>query len=53
LKSATWTFPSFSLEYVAQSLLGEGKAIDDPYGRMEEIQRRFDHDKPALAHYNL
>ncbi|WP_206997772.1 DNA polymerase II [Trinickia mobilis] len=53
LKSATWTFPSFSLEYVAQSLLGVGKAIDDPYRRMEEIQRRFDHDKPALAHYNL
>ncbi|WP_323122889.1 DNA polymerase II [Burkholderia alba] len=53
LKSATWTFPSFSLEYVAQSLLGEGKAIDNPYQRMDEIQRRFDHDKPALARYNL
>ncbi|MDN7675467.1 DNA polymerase II [Burkholderia oklahomensis] len=53
LKSATWTFPSFSLEHVAQSLLGEGKAIDNPYQRMDEIQRRFDHDKPALARYNL
>ncbi|ALK32500.1 DNA polymerase II [Burkholderia plantarii] len=53
LKSATWSFPSFSLEYVAQTLLGEGKAIDNPYQRMDEIQRRFDHDKPALAHYNL
>ncbi|KDB07797.1 DNA polymerase B region [Burkholderia sp. lig30] len=53
LRSATWSFPSFSLEYVARSLLGEGKAIDNPYQRMEEIQRRFDHDKPALARYNL
>ncbi len=26
LKSATWNFPSFSLEYVAQTLLGEGKS---------------------------
>ena len=53
LKSATWTFPSFSLEYVSQALLGEGKSIDNPYQRMDEIQRRFDHDKPALARYNL
>lgn len=53
LKSATWSFPSFSLEYVSQKLLGEGKAIDNAYQRMEEIQRRFDEDKPALARYNL
>jgi DNA polymerase-2 len=53
LKSATWSFPSFSLEYVAQELLGEGKAIDNPYQRMAEIDRRFAEDKPALARYNL
>jgi DNA polymerase-2 len=53
LRAATWSFPSFSLDYVAQSLLGEGKSIDNPYQRMEEIQRRFDEDKPALARYNL
>jgi DNA polymerase II len=53
LRSATWNFPSFSLEYVAQSLLGEGKAIDNPYARMDEIARRFQEDKPALARYNL
>ncbi|PHM71732.1 DNA polymerase II [Xenorhabdus sp. KJ12.1] len=53
LKTATWNFPSFSLEYVAQALLGEGKAIDSPYDRMDEINRRFQEDKPALAHYNL
>jgi DNA polymerase-2 len=53
LKSATWNFPSMSLEYVAQALLGEGKAIDNPYQRMAEIDRRFAEDKPALARYNL
>jgi DNA polymerase-2 len=53
LRSATWSFPSFSLEYVSQAVLGEGKAIDNAYQRMDEIQRRFDEDKPALAHYNL
>jgi DNA polymerase-2 len=53
LRSATWSFPSFSLEYVAQVLLGEGKAIDNPYQRMAEIDRRFAQDKPALARYNL
>ncbi|MFP5394196.1 MAG: DNA polymerase II, partial [Gammaproteobacteria bacterium] len=53
LKSATWSFPSFSLESVSQALLGEGKAIDNPYDRMAEIERRFAEDKPALAHYNL
>ena len=53
LKSATWRFASFSLEHVAQTLLGEGKAIDNPYQRMAEIERRFAEDKPALARYNL
>lgn len=53
LRSATWNFPSFSLESVAQTLLGEGKSIDNPYQRMAEIDRRFAEDKPALARYNL
>jgi len=53
LRSATWSFPSFSLENVAQTLLGEGKAIDTPYQRMDEINRMFAEDKPALARYNL
>ena len=53
LRSATWSFASFSLEFVAQTLLGEGKAIDNPYQRMAEIERRFAQDKPALARYNL
>jgi DNA polymerase-2 len=53
LKSATWSFTSFSLEHVSQALLGEGKSIDNPYQRMAEIDRRFAEDKPALARYNL
>ncbi|MCR3865480.1 DNA polymerase II, partial [Pseudomonas aeruginosa] len=53
LRSATWSFPSFSLENVARTLLGEGKAIDNPYQRMDEIDHMFAEDKPALAHYNL
>ena len=53
LRSAFWSFPSFSLESVAQTLLGEGKAIDSPYQRMAEIERMFAEDKPALARYNL
>jgi len=53
LRSATWSFPSFSLENVAQTLLGEGKAIGTPYQRMDEINRMFAEDKPALARYNL
>ena len=53
LRSASWHFASFSLEHVAQTLLGEGKAIDNPYQRIAEIERRFAEDKPALARYNL
>ncbi|MGN6478904.1 DNA polymerase II [Luteibacter sp.] len=53
MRSAMWSFPSFSLESVAQALLGEGKDTDDPYHRMDEIERRFREDKPALARYNL
>ncbi len=53
LKSAYWDFASFSLEAVSRELLGEGKAINNPWQRMEEINWRFAHDKPALATYNL
>lgn len=53
LRAATWSFPSFSLESVAQTLLGEGKSIASAYTRMAEIDRRFAEDKPALAAYNL
>ena len=53
LRAAVWSFPSFSLENVAQELLGEGKDIGDEYDKMAEIERRYQHDKLALAHYNI
>jgi len=53
LKAAVWSFPSFSLESVSQALLGEGKAIGDEYDKMAEIERRYQEDKPARAHYNI
>ena len=59
LKSATFNFPSFSLESVGQSLLGRGKLIHDdqathdPLYKAKEIRRQFIEDKPQLAAYNL
>ncbi|ADU39275.1 DNA polymerase II [Variovorax paradoxus] len=53
LKAAVWSFPSFSLETVSQTLLGEGKAIGDHYDKMTEIERRYQEDKPGLALYNI
>lgn len=53
LRAAAWSFDSFSLENVAQTLLGEGKAIGDEYDKMAEIERRFLYDQPALAAYNI
>ncbi|MGL4207212.1 MAG: DNA polymerase II [Aeromonadaceae bacterium] len=53
LKSATWHFESYSLEAVAQQVLGRGKQIDEVEGRAEQIAELFAHDKRALARYNL
>ncbi|NLS12983.1 DNA polymerase II [Vibrio sp. SM6] len=53
LKTATYHFRSWSLESVAQTLLGEGKAIHNVDNRMAEINHMFRYDKRALAKYNL
>jgi DNA polymerase-2 len=62
LKSATYSFASFSLESVANELLGRGKliheelnkeAIHDPLFKAKEIRRQFKEDKISLAAYNL
>lgn len=53
LKSATYSFESFSLQSVANALLNRGKLIHDVDDRGAEITRLFHHDKPALAKYNL
>lgn len=53
LKSATYSFPSFSLDFVANALLGIGKKVEDVDNRIAEITHNFHHNKPALAKYNL
>ncbi|MEM6989917.1 MAG: DNA polymerase II [Myxococcota bacterium] len=53
LRSATFSFESFRLEDVAQTLLGRGKKIEHDGDPVAEIKRLHEHDKPALAAYNL
>ncbi len=53
LKTATYNFTSFSLDFVANELLGIGKKITDADNRIAEINHNFQHNKPALAAYNL
>lgn len=53
LKAAFYHFERFSLEFVSQALLGEGKAIHNVDNRVQEIDALFANDKQGLAHYNL
>ena len=53
LKQATYNFPSFSLDNVANSLLNKGKAISHVDNRVAEISHDFEHNKLKLANYNL
>ena len=58
LKSATYSFQSFSLENVGNELLGRGKLIhdnksNDPLFKAKEIRRQFREEKEKLAAYNL
>ena len=53
LKTATYSFPSFSLENVSRDLLGLGKKVDKVESRLAEITENFLNNKPALAAYNL
>ncbi|NHI01794.1 DNA polymerase II [Oceanimonas sp. MB9] len=53
LKTACYQFDSFSLESVAQALLGRGKQTEDVANRLATIMRDFRHNKPKLAAYNL
>lgn len=49
-----WSFESYSLDNVAHELLGRGKLIEATAdSKVEEINRLFREDKPALAAYNL
>lgn len=53
LKNASYSFYSWSLESVAQQLLGEGKTIDKNLDKMTQINHLFMYDKCELAAYNL
>lgn len=53
LKTATYSFPNFSLENVSRELLGVGKQVENVETRLSEITHNFIHNKPALAAYNL
>jgi len=52
LKAANTRFDSFSLQNVAKELLGKGKLLSSNQ-RGDDIQYLFEHDKEALAAYNL
>ena len=53
MRSATYQFENFSLEYVARQLLDRGKLVEDVDQRGAEITELFNDNKPALARYNL
>ncbi|MEZ9236389.1 DNA polymerase II [Shewanella sp. 10N.286.52.A9] len=53
IKAAFYQFERYSLEHVSQHLLNEGKAIDHVENREQEICHLFEHNKQALAFYNL
>ena len=52
LRSAFWSFESFSLENVGQELLGRGKTISS-VNKVDEINHLYHTDKPELARYNI
>ncbi|MGR6872498.1 DNA polymerase II [Pseudomonas sp. HK3] len=56
LRNATYSFESFSLEFVSQTLLGTGKTLEGHKGSMnnrgQAISDFFEKDKIALANYN-
>ena len=52
LKAATYSFESFSLEFVSRQLLQRGKLIHDVDNRAEEIMRLYQEDPVSLAAYN-
>ncbi len=53
LKAESYSFPSFSLQAMAEHFLGKGKLTDDVDNRMESINFDFKHNKQKLAEYNL
>lgn len=53
LKAESYSFPSFSLEAMAQHFLDKGKQTEDVDNRMDTINHDFKFNKEKLAKYNL
>jgi len=53
LRAGFWSFESFELEHVAQSLLGRGKRIHTERDRVAEITRLYREDREKLIRYNV
>ncbi|MFO0598777.1 MAG: DNA polymerase II [Myxococcaceae bacterium] len=53
LRNASWAFERYTLEHVAQTLLGRGKKRSSRGDALAEIRRMYREDPAALAAYNL
>ncbi|MGV3621392.1 MAG: DNA polymerase II [Archangium sp.] len=53
LRNASWAFERYTLEHVAQTLLGRGKKREAGVNPLVEIRRMHREDQRALAAYNL
>ncbi len=53
MRAATWSFERWSLDHVANALLGRGKAIDETGDKVQEILRMYREDLPRFIEYNL
>lgn len=53
LRSATYHFDRYDLDFVAQNVLGKGKLITSESDQLAEIRRQYREDPIALAQYNL
>jgi DNA polymerase II len=53
LKAEAYSFPSFSLQAMAEHFLGKSKLTEDVDNRMDTINHDFKHNKVKLAKYNL
>lgn len=53
LKTMTYSFERFSLDFVANSLLGKGKLIDDTEDKLATIKNMYRSSPLELARYNL
>ncbi len=53
MRTAFFKFDDYTLETVAQEILGKGKDIRPEEDKIAEINRRFKEDKESLAKYNL